>query len=191
MPDHALLHRPALAAVATGRFGANTPGGPGATLRARPEGRVLHVLGAPGAGALGDALANQALGTVRCAGPGQWFIVADAPAGAAVLAGLSASLGDRAAVADQSHGRVRIAVDGPRAADLLAKGTAVDLHPDAFPPGRSTMTLVGRIAVNLARDGDQSFELIVQRGFAESLWKDLLAMGLEFGVACEGPPATA
>ena len=39
--------------------------------------------------------------------------------------------------------------------------------------------------VNLARLGDDAFELIAPRGFAESLWKDLVTMGLEFGVMCE------
>lgn len=187
MADVALVHRPALAGVETGTFGAVATGGPGVRLSAKPEGRLLHVLAAPGEQSLGAELARQGVGAVRFVSPGQWLIASDEAAGPDVLAALAELVGERAAISDQSHGRVRIGLDGPRAADLLSKGTAVDLHPGAFPVGSSTATLMGRIGVNLARDGEDAFELVVLRGFAESLWKDLVTMGLEYGIDCRGP----
>lgn len=178
MPEMHIEARPVLAGIEVGSFGAMRADGPGVRLSVKPRGCVLQVLGAPGL-ALAEELAQT--GVVRTISPGQWFVVADTPVEAEALA---ARLGDRAAVIDQSHGRVRIGVTGPFAAELLAKGTAVDLG--AFPTGRSTMTQFGHIGgVNLARLGDHAFELIVPRGFAESLWKDLVTMGLEFGVVCE------
>lgn len=179
MSDMPILARPALAGVKMGSFGAVGRDGPRVRLSMKPRGSVLQVLGAPGV-ALAEDLAQS--GAVRTISPGQWFVVGDESAGAEVLA---ARLGDRGAVIEQSHGRVRIGVSGTNAAELLAKGTAVDLG--TFPTGRSTMTQFGHIGgVNLARLGEEAFELIVLRGFAESLWKYLVTIGLEYGVVCEG-----
>ena len=54
-------------------------------------------------------------------------MVGDAPLSAEDFAALVARLPD-VAVSDQSHGRVRIVVEGAKAAAMLAKGTAVDLE---------------------------------------------------------------
>lgn len=158
MPD--LLHRPALGGPIAG----------GVTLTALPEGRVLHLLARAGAPA-------PDLDGLRPMAPGQWLLVGDHPMDGAEVARLAARLPD-VAICDQSHGRVRIAVAGPRAAAMLAKGTAVDL--DAMAVGASAATLVGPIGVHLTRTGGQAFELVVLRGFAESLWHDLAAMAAEY-----------
>lgn len=143
------------------------PVGGGARITALPEGGVLHLLGRAGSPA-------PELDGLRAAGPGQWFLVSDAPFDAAALAARFPDL----AISDQGHGRVRIAVEGPRAADMLAKGTAIDL--ERMPLGASAQTLVGPIGAHLTRTGEQSFELMVLRGFAASLWHDLEAMAAEW-----------
>jgi len=84
-------------------------------------------------------------------------------------------------VVDQSHGRVRIALSGPMATRVLAKGTAADLSLTAFPIHHATTTLIGHIAAHLTRIAEDRFELIVLRGFAESQWEDLDRMSAEFG----------
>ena len=150
-------HRPALAG----------PVGGGARVTALPEGGVLHLLARAGAPA-------PELDGLRAAGPGQWFLVSEAPADVAALAARFPDL----AICDQGHGRVRIAVEGPRAAEMLAKGTAVDLERMAV--GASAQTLIGPIGAHLTRTGDQAFELMVLRGFADSLWRDLEAMAAEW-----------
>jgi sarcosine oxidase subunit gamma len=76
---------------------------------------------------------------------------------------------------------VRIRIEGKTAHRALSKGTALDLDPSAFPIGQSAVTLVGHIAAHVTRVGAETFEIIVLRGFAESLWDDLARMGLEFG----------
>ncbi len=173
-------HNAALADVKRGRFG--SPGASGVELHVRPEACVLHILGAPGCGDLQAELQATGYGAVRYFNPTQWFIVGDQPLPPAALEKLTRDLDGRASVSDQTHGRVRIGISGPRAADALAKGTGIDL--ELFPVGGSAMTLVGHISVNLARTGANDFELMVLRGYAESLWHDLVHMGLEYGVQC-------
>jgi sarcosine oxidase subunit gamma len=160
MSDLTLQHRPALAGALGG----------GVTLTALPEGRVALLLGRAG------AVAPHEPG-LRPVGPGQWYMVGDAPLGAEELEAIAARLPD-VAVCDQSHGRVRIAIEGPCAATMLAKGVAVDL--ETLPVGASATTMVGPLGVHLTRTGVSSFELIVLRSFAVALWRDLSAMAAEY-----------
>ncbi|MFO1047095.1 MAG: sarcosine oxidase subunit gamma family protein [Geminicoccaceae bacterium] len=137
-------------------------------LTALPEGHIVLLLARAGAPA-------PDLPGLRPVAPGQWFMVGDSPLSAAELAALA--LPD-VAVSDQSHGRVRIAVEGERAAAMLAKGTAVDL--DALPVGASTATLVGPLGVHLTKTAETAYELMVLRSFAAALWHDLEAMAAEY-----------
>ncbi|MCV9966641.1 sarcosine oxidase subunit gamma [Pararhizobium sp. BT-229] len=184
MVDFALLHRPALAGAKSGSFGSSSTVGR-ITLTALPEGHVLHVLAAQASGDIGGVISQVGDGgshAVRPYGPGQWFVVGDAPLSAVEVAIKASSLTGSASIADQSHGRVRIGITGASVGPVLAKGTAVDLEQTSFPVGHSAMTLIGHISAMITRTGTESFELLVLRGFAESLWDELIQMSLEFGV---------
>jgi sarcosine oxidase gamma subunit len=54
----------------------------------------------------------------------QWYAVADGFADGALYEDLRDRLAGLASVSDQSHGRVILHIEGPRARDVLAKGTA-------------------------------------------------------------------
>jgi len=174
MADFQLVHRPAVS-------GAFASGAGAVTLRPLPEGRVIQVLGKPDGGDLRQALGEFAGAEphgLRSAGPGQWFIVGDAPIGHGEFQAMAAKFATHAFLVDQSHGRVRIGLKGTRISDVLAKGTGVDL--EAIAVGESAMTLVGHISVHLTRLTPDSIELMVLRGFSESLWDDLVRMSREF-----------
>ncbi len=184
MVDFALVHRPALAGAKSGSFGAPATGNR-ITLAALPEGHVLQVLASKGSASLEELIRQIADGNktaVRAYGPGQWFVVGDATLSPAEIAGKAALLSGKASIAEQSHGRIRIGMSGGSVEAALAKGTAVDLDRTKFPVGRSAMTLIGHISALITRTGDESFEVVVLRGFAESLWDELIQMSLEFGV---------
>ncbi len=190
MADFSLLHRAALAGAKSGSFGPTQADG-GITLEALPEGHVLQVLASPDAGDLAASIASVSDGSVyavRAVGPGQWFVVGDAGLSASEFAKTQAALSGRASIADQTHGRIRIGISGAGGEAVLAKGTAVDMHPDQFPVGRSTMTLIGHITAMITRTAADRFEILVLRGFAESLWDELIEMGLEFGVDARTAP---
>ncbi|AOF93750.1 sarcosine oxidase subunit gamma family protein [Sinorhizobium sp. RAC02] len=184
MADFALLHRPALADAKAGSFGAPSTAAR-ITLTALPEGHVLQVLAARDSGDLQDLIPRIGDATphaVRPYGPGQWFVVGDAALSAAEIFGKTPLLDGRASISDQGHGRIRIGIGGRSVESVLAKGTAVDLDRASFPVGQSAMTLIGHISALITRTDTESFELLVLRGFAESLWDELIQMSLEFGV---------
>lgn len=174
MPDTVLTARPALASAATGHFGAPGIGG---TLAALPEDRLWQALARPGTDAAPLAAYGAGACPLREIGPGQWLIVG---VGAGSLAEARAALAPGFALSDQTHGRVRLSLAGPRAADLLAKGMAVNLA--LLPMGGAAQTLFGHIGITLARTGPEAFELAVLRGFALSLWDELILLGREYGI---------
>ena len=92
-------------------------------------------------------------------GPDEWL----------VLGGREEDFPDAAAAADVSANRVCLELSGPGAADVLARGCALDLHDSVFPPGRCAQTLVARAQVILLRTGDDAFRLLVRPSFAPYL----------------------
>ncbi len=114
--------------------------------------------------------------------PDTLLVLAEGHGEGALAAELRDLVGDTAALLDLSHGRSLIRLGGPEARALLACGTAVDLAPERFAPGACAATQLGPIAVTLhLRSAAPAFDLLVARGFAESLWDWVLGRARRFG----------
>ena len=90
-------------------------------------------------------------------GPDEWLLLspsrldpAEVPGGVAL---------------DVSHRQIGLLLDGCAAADMLAAGCPLDLHPSAFPPGMCTRTVFGKAEIVLWRT-EAGFHLEVWRSFA-------------------------
>lgn len=123
-------------------------------------------------------------------GPDEWLIVGprdDATPGRepALVGTLRVALaGQHAAVTDVSEARTVLTVAGPRARDLLAKGTPVDLHPRVFGPGTCVQTALAAANVILRQLDDRpTYEIHVLDSFADYLWRWLEAASTEYGMA--------
>jgi sarcosine oxidase subunit gamma len=118
-------------------------------------------------------------------GPDEWLILGPGGGEHEIAARLRAALGDiHAAVTDVSEARTTIAVAGPRARELLAKGTSIDLHPRVFGPGRCVQTgFAGANIILRQTDEVPSFEILVLNSFAEHLWTWLEGGAREYRVA--------
>ncbi|MGO4125772.1 sarcosine oxidase subunit gamma [Inquilinus sp. YAF38] len=117
-------------------------------------------------------------------GPGQWLAVAED--GRDLARELSGAVGAFAAVSDQSDGLAVLRVSGPQARDALIKGVGLDLHPRAFGPGDSAVTVIAHVGAQLWQLDDRpTYEIVVYRSFAGSLWRWLEASAAEFGCAVE------
>lgn len=182
--------------VRRGRFGASGHGTPGVTLSIRHPAEIVTVIARKGKNRAVSTALKKHYG-LACPKPGehstvngvslqwcgqdQWYAVADEAGGMDLYNALSNRLKASASVSDQSHGRVIIRISGPKARNVLAKGTPVDLHPDAFGPGRCGVSQIAHIGVHIAQTGPDDFELSLFRGFAESFWDWLTEMAGEFG----------
>jgi len=106
-------------------------------------------------------------------GPNSWMVVAsDVECGRAageLLATLQDAVGKLGAVVDQSHGRCVLRLSGARAREVMAKNTAVDLHPRAFGAGQCALTSIAHMNATLVQvDDTPTYDLFVIRSLARS-----------------------
>ena len=102
---------------------------------------------------------NTTGGDVLWLGPDEWL----------VLGCREADFPEAAAAVDVSANRVVLELSGPDAADVLARGCSVDLHPSVFGAGRCAQTLLARAQVILVRDDVDRFRILVRPSFADYL----------------------
>lgn len=133
-----------------------------------------------GEAGVAQALAAIEGASVRFCGPEEWLVLADR-AGAEVIAPALAAI-PGASVVEQGDGRTVFSLAGPDSRALLAKCTALDLHPDAFAIGRSANALVCHVGGNVARVGRDLYEVTVMRSFAASFFTEISLLGREFGL---------
>lgn len=194
MPDIALRVSPLAHVLSPGRYGRALPEGPGVTLSTVHPCEIASVIAAKGkAAALAAALkkdfgiALPGMGqsasarglTMVGVQPDSWLAVQ--PGGQGLASRLDAKLGKLAMVTSLSHGRTLMRIAGPRAREVLSKGTAVDLHPAAFKPGMAAATQIGHVSVTIACTGADSFDLITLSTFAAGFWDGLCELSLEWG----------
>jgi sarcosine oxidase subunit gamma len=112
-------------------------------------------------------------------GPDEWLLKVSDRQGEAIAAALRAALsGSHSAVVDVGHGSTTLTLRGPGAAELLARGCPLDLHPRAFGAGALAQTHVAKASVTLlCLAPSDHFELTVRRSFADYLFRWLCAAG--------------
>ena len=141
-------------------------------VRVEPDGpaaaRIAHVLG----GALPTAPTTAKRYDTRDVlwfGPDEWLVVAE-PDDTTLEAALRDAIGDeRGAVTDVSAQRTVINLSGPGASEVLARGCAIDLHPQVAPAGTCVQTLLARSGVTIVVRDDSAtrFVLLVRASFSD------------------------
>lgn len=114
-------------------------------------------------------------------GPDEWLIQSRrAQAATAPLTRLAEQLVGRfALIVDVSSGYTVIELRGPRAADVLAKGCALDLHPKVFGSGQCAQTRFFDAAVLLRRT-DDGISMTARRSYAPYVAELLVDAAREF-----------
>jgi sarcosine oxidase subunit gamma len=97
--------------------------------------------------------------TVLWLGPDEWL----------VLGGHEEDYPEAAAAVDVSANRVALELSGPDAAEVLAQGCSLDLHPSVFAPGSCAQTLLARAQVILVRPEERRFLVLVRPSYAPYL----------------------
>ena len=117
-------------------------------------------------------------------GPDEWLVVVPDRRAERIARDLRGALeGQRAALSDVSHGHTILALSGPDARALLAKGCPLDLHPRVFTPGRCAQSRLARCQVLIHQVGEApAFEIHVPRSFAQYAWTWIMDAGQEFGI---------
>jgi methylglutamate dehydrogenase subunit D len=93
---------------------------------------------------------------------------------------------DKAAIIDQTHGRVCLAVEGPRVETVLSKLFAVDFDVSSFKTGTGIASAHHVIFALIYRESQVRFLLFPHRSFARDFLQALIKAGTEYGVEIEG-----
>ena len=102
-------------------------------------------------------------------GPNQWMVISEGDDADSLLATIKKAVGEKAAVVDQSHGRVGLRLSGENARYVMQKICAIDLHERSFSAGSSAQTMVAHIGALVIQVDDQpSYDMFVNRSFARS-----------------------
>jgi aminomethyltransferase len=114
---------------------------------------------------------------------GEYMVVVNAANIAKDRAHVLAHLDQDVAFEDRSFGTALVAIQGPRASDILAEQTDVDVR--SLPSFGVTHGLVAGAEATLARTGytgEDGFEVFVANAEAATVWDGLLAAGRGAGI---------
>jgi len=112
-------------------------------------------------------------------GPEQFWVAG--PEDARVTSLRHAVPGPIGSITSLSHARTRLFIEGPAAREILAKGIALDLHPDVFRCNACALTGLQGTPILLHRAGLDRYELYVLRTFADWIWEWLTDAVLPLG----------
>ena len=112
-------------------------------------------------------------------GPDEWLLKVAGGACDGIESALRAALvGKHISVVQIGSGNTTFTLQGPAAADLLARGCPLDLHAGKFPDGALAQSHIAKANVVLyCLKAETSFEITVRRSFAEYLFKWLCEAG--------------
>ncbi len=204
MADPAVTRSP-LAALADEMAAASVSGPTGVTLSEVAFLAQVGLRGDPGdagfieavEGAIGvapplaaDTVAEVAGRSVLWLGPDEWLVVGPAEAEDELVEALRAALAGRhVSVLDLPAARAVIALGGPKAREVLAKGCGLDLDERSFGPGRCAQTLLAKAQIIIEQTTNEpAYRLYVRVSFAIHLARWLMDAMSEYRLAGGGDP---
>ncbi|MDE1182330.1 sarcosine oxidase subunit gamma family protein [Paraburkholderia sp.] len=105
-------------------------------------------------------------------GPDEWLVRSAAAYSAAATAPVAGALGTAfsgvfASAVDVGSGFTVLEISGTAVLEVLSRGCPLDLHPKLFGAGQCAQSHYFKASVTLIAAGDNRFELIVRRSFAD------------------------
>lgn len=124
--------------------------------------------------------------SVRWVSPDEWFIVVPATAAFQLENDFQTSVSGHYSLVNVSGGYTILQLSGDNVVDVLKKSTPIDVHPSVFPIGKVVSSVFAKSgAMMLRRTGDNAFELIIRRSFADYIWLWLQDASMEYGLVIE------
>ena len=93
------------------------------------------------------------------------------------------SLGFNVEIENQSHNYSLLAIQGPKAVDLMVKmGLKKENQPEFFSIKRAELFNINLFVSRTGYTGEDGFEILVKNEFSELLWNYIVDAGKEFGL---------
>lgn len=93
--------------------------------------------------------------------------------------------GQHIQVVNVSGGQTLLELSGPNVRDVLMKSTSYDVHPSQFPVGKAVGSNFAKTQLYIRHTGEDTWELLVRRSFADYIWAWLQDASGEYGLAVE------
>ena len=120
--------------------------------------------------------------SVRWVGPDEWLIVVAGDQAFDLETRFFEKLSGHFSLVNISGGSTVFDVSGDHVVDMLKKSIPVDLHLREFPVGKVVSTIFAKSGTIICRLGDNHFELVVRRSFADYLWLWIQDASREYGL---------
>jgi sarcosine oxidase subunit gamma len=116
--------------------------------------------------------------------PDEWLLIVPSGTEFTVEQTLRAALdGQHFSIVNVSGGQTLLELTGPKVREVLMKSTSYDVHPSNFPVGKAVGTHFAKSQLVIRHTGEDTWELLVRRSFADYIWLWLQDASAEFGLA--------
>jgi sarcosine oxidase subunit gamma len=116
--------------------------------------------------------------------PDEWLLIVPSGTELTVEQTLRAALdGQHISIVNVSGGQTLLELTGPKVREVLMKSTSYDVHPSNFPVGKAVGTHFAKSQLVIRHTGEDTWELLVRRSFADYIWLWLQDASAEFGLA--------
>ncbi|GGO84644.1 sarcosine oxidase subunit gamma [Marinobacterium nitratireducens] len=120
--------------------------------------------------------------SVRWISPDEWLLIVPGEEAFDVEEQLRAAMGGHFAIVNVSGGQTVLELSGPEARSVLKKSTPYDVHDRNFPVGKVVTSVFAKTQAVIRRTGEQSWELVIRRSFADYAWLWLQDASAEYGL---------
>ena len=118
---------------------------------------------------------------IRWISPDEWLITTAPGTGFEMEQKLRDAIDSHIAIVNVSGGQTLLNISGKDAEEMLRKTTPYDIHISNMPVGKVVTSLFGKAQAVIRRTGEQEFEVIIRRSFADYCWLWLQDACGEFG----------
>lgn len=120
---------------------------------------------------------------LRWIAPDEWLLTGPGSDAFAVETALRDNLSGHYAVINVSGGQTLVRLSGANARTVLMKSCPYDVHDHNFPIGKVVSTVFAKSQAVVCRLGEDEWELVIRRSFADYIWRWLVDAGNEFGLS--------
>lgn len=120
--------------------------------------------------------------SIQWMSPDEWLLIVPGGQEFDVEASLRQQLSGHYAVMNVSGAQTVLELAGPGVREMLMKCTPYDVHPRNFPVGKAVSSVFAKSTAIIRRVGEERWEVVIRRSFADYLYRWVLDASEEFGV---------
>jgi len=124
--------------------------------------------------------------SVRWIAPDEWLLIVPGVVAFSLEKRLREVIKGHFAITNVSGGQTVLTLSGNDAVNVLKKSIGYDLRDSNFPVGKVVTTTFVKTQAVIRRTGEQQWELVIRRSFADYVWLWLQDACAEYGLVVRG-----